>query len=399
MAFLAGETAVAMAVEFLSLPAAWAALLAYAAGQTITAATLCAGDPPAMPTFSALDVAAIISGNASVSSAAFAKLSTVIQIAAWFAFCECTQQVAPTVPPPPTYPPTAPVINPSGFGTITNPPCSTTKQSFHLAALPAGGGMIFTPYLQPKMPATTLPADGSVLTIPSGVTAITVTATLTPAAALTQTINLYMDIQTAGPVETQTVLMTWPVGTNGATTLSGTMQIPTNATGWEFEGIINGPAPAFDISWTFQEWCGGSGTPAPAQQCCPPDPTLSAALASIQSMLNLIYQGLPTAVNSLADSTVHSGLSGSQTVALVQECIAVRIDVDAFPPTQRTSAESPTFYWDVGFVTPIIETYPQRGQRIVYATQLFTVPALTDSIGLNLKPGVTCHMTEIVRGP
>lgn len=399
VAFLSGEAAVAAAVEFLSLPASWIALLAYAAGQTFTVSTLCASDPPAMPTFSALDIAAIITGNASVSPAAFAKLNTLIQIGAWFAFCECTQAVVPTVPPPPTYPPTGAVINPPGFGQLPNPPCATTSYSAHYSATPGGAGPLYTSFLLPKI-AQPVGLDTTYAGIPAGVTAVTVTATVTPSAALSADFLWYIDTTNVTPgSEVRNNLFTFPTGTNAKTTLTATIAVPTTATAWEFETLWGSPTPAMDVSWTFQEFCGGSGAPSTAQSCCPPDPTLAAAVSSILNMLNLIYQGLPTAVNSLADSTVHSGLSGSQTVALVQECVAVRVDVDAFPTTQRTSAESPTFYWDVGFITPIIETYPQRGSRIVYATQLFFVPVLTDSIGVNLKPGVTAHLTEIVRGP
>lgn len=391
--FLSGETLTALVTSTLGLPAVWVSLLSFAAAQSIDLGPFCTGDPPAMPTFSALEIADIINPLGITSAPTLAKVGDLVEIAAWYAFCECVSGSPPTPTPPPTYPPTAPTINPPGF---TTPPNSCWSKTWNSG--PMGGF---------ALPADVFPP---------------------PPVGRTQQRIAYVEAFPGSP----TFQFTWTCNTDGSANETlwgdvaffdtggrslGTIRTPAIApgaapftenivppAGWDrmqaSTAFVSGPTGTNTATVQLTIFCDKSGNGTPVSNCCPPDPSLEARLVRMQQLLELIFQGLPTVPTSYAEATVHAGLIGQGTVTLVDAPIAVKVTITNDNPHLGVSAGTPAFLWDRGYIVPIAAEGPIAGiTRLEYSPQLYILPLLTEQIGWKTGPGVTVSITELVRGP
>ncbi len=169
---------------------------------------------------------------------------------------------------------------------------------------------------------------------------------------------------------------------------------------WFAEWTANGSgSPTNNGTGEIQLYCGGATPFSLSSACCPPDPSIQGLLAQIQAAVNSIYLGLPTKLNSYAESTVHAGLTGSSNFALGAGTIAVRVVITATAPgTVGEQVGDPTRYFDAGVVTFSTAEGNFQSTRIEHTPQLVVVPLLADTFHYTLG-GTTITVTELTAGP
>lgn len=370
------------------------------AGATWDLTQLCNTDPPADPTLTATDLLDITNFvDPTVSIPAVLKARQWFLSWYWYVACQCSATTTPAQPTP---------SNP-GNVTSTNPglptgpavqPCWSVQQLIHTIAdapaahdvsnllLPAGTHQTIT------APFTGGPTSAPVL--PPGVTAIhlhgvgdhAVTAghgynlNFKPfnAAGTALSAGIQMDFIGSGPNPLdQTVNWTLPAGT-------------TAVLSWY---------SSTDIGTIFAEvsfFCAGTSGTQIATPCCPPDPTVDMRLNQMLGLLQAIYVGLPVPLRSLAESTVHSGLTGSGNFATSANAIGCKVSFTV--PTQLgEAAGDPTTIFDAGWLTTSAVEGNYRSRRLEHNPELVLFDPVVDTIHYTLHPGVTATITEIVRGP
>jgi hypothetical protein len=382
----------------------WVDIVVFAAAQTIDWSTLCATDPPSVPTFTATEIAEILTNPIAPTELPWQKLSDLVLIAAWYYGCQCDGLAAPTPPAGPTYPTgapslTSPTIAPSISGhcwdqtntiTVNDALGGNTQVDITAAFLPTGtpvttsGGAF--PLVTHAYPIPTGLSGGihSVTTCvinPNTVTDIRY-VWWTSALAYNGQSPIYTDVS-----NTHTVTVTPPAGTAYYALVSGNSSVGSTPYTVQITGH-------FTFDCTTQP-------PGTIQQpCCPPDSSLSAQLQVIQNLVLAIYQGLPTPITSYADGTAHAGLSGGGTITLAASVLAARVTITTDSAQLGQSAGDPTYLFDRGYVVPIVNSAPVRGEtQVVYNPQLFLLPALTEQIGYYFHPGIVATITELVKGP
>lgn len=176
--------------------------------------------------------------------------------------------------------------------------------------------------------------------------------------------------------------------------------VPSNAAFWAIwtnDNVANSPAV---LSGELKFFCSSQPQGSLNTSCCPPDPSLTALLQQLQSMVEAIYQAVGVPLHSYADGTAHTGLSGGGTVTLSEAAIAVRVNLTTDPASLGQAAGDPTFLYDRGFVVPIVNSAPIRNDvRLVYNPQMYLLPELTEQIGYYFHPGVVATVTELTAGP
>jgi hypothetical protein len=399
IAFLVGEATVALAVETLGLSVAWASLLAYAAGQTISTVPLCAGDPPAMPVFNPGDIAAILTSSAILNPTAFLKLHDLINIAAWYTFCECSTIATPAPPAAPAYPPAAPVVNPPQVPTPTAGPCWDFKTSIIHPTGAAGNLDWSTTFFPGAVETTGMTGNGpmtSALPVPTGANALHLVLTISdPGATVDADFSIGFFDSTKALIAGTGVTISYALGSYNAP-----VAIPATAVYWQVWTSHLTTDPPLFVTAEVSFYCSGVSPTSPLSSCCPPDPALLGQLAQILNVVNSIYSALPPSTSSYGESVVHAGLTGGGVVLLGAGCIAVKVTITGDTSGLPTAPSNPTFLFDRGFIVPIAVEGPIRGQvRLVYSPQLYQLPPLADSIGYQLATGVTISITELTRGP
>ena len=131
--------------------------------------------------------------------------------------------------------------------------------------------------------------------------------------------------------------------------------------------------------------------------CCPPDPLVQNYLTQIDAKLNALLS-LPTAVpkTAWADATAHNGITGTGNFVIQPGVTGIRAAFTTIPPGIRQTAGTPTFFWALGFVTPVNRASPYRSLRTVFANQSMPVPLQTTSIDYTFPPGVVVNLVELV---
>lgn len=404
--FIVGETAVEL-MTLIFKNAAWSSLIAFAAGQTFQLNTFCAADPPAVPVFTAGDILEILSGNIFNDPVPSQKLANLLAIAAWYTFCECATVATPAAPAPPAYPATAPTINPPVAPPLASGGCLDVTQRIKSQDFqygPAGGFVeidISARFFLPRTLTVAAAFTGGPTTayaFPATATSIrTISSGVTGATAAGDG-HVFLNTYSAAGVKLQALTLN-TIPANGGTN-DQTAALSAGAVFgimWADEFVTNTTTLEYTLEVIF------SCTNAPAgtvqQPCCPPDATLLAQLQLIQNQLNSVLSGLPSSAHSFALGTVHAGLSGNGSFALVGAAIAVKVELTTIPGRLGRDAGEEVYYFDAGFIIPIAATYPYAGQPIVYSPQLMALPSLTDSIGYTIPADVVVTVTELLRGP
>jgi|SRR5690348_2340297 len=363
--------------------------------------TFCTTDPPAMPTLTASDYFDALGGNGVAAQiTAVAKFQAAIGNILWPSFCKCDSTSTPAPPSWPTPPSDLPTSNPTQLPIGTQQPCWDHSDNF--TAPLSSTFHDFTSFLVPYSQTVTVTPPGGAETtttaavIPAGVTQYTVKVSVTSPPPPAPGVGFeVLQFNSAGAIAHRDTL--WSGNSGSATE---TFSLVSGATSWEWlanTDPTSGTAGAISAEVSF--YCPGTSPTTPATPCCPPDPTLEGMLAQILAYVQALYSSVPPQLNSYATATVHSGLTGNGTVTLVDNALAVRVDITTDDGGGFIPGD-PTYLIDRGFIVPVINQGPIRSTvRLVYNPQVYILPALTEQVGYSLHVGVTASITELVAGP
>lgn len=398
--YLIGNSLENVVQAALGVSEVWASILVFCAAQSIPWNTFCATDPPAMPTFTVQDIEVITTEPWNLGNPAFGKLVDLVEIGAWYFGCQCNTVITPAAPAYPSYPSGAPdrVLPPGSYSSGT---CLNVQATAQWTNVTGGGFQNVTPDWL-GAPATTVGAASggfpstTVYGIPTGATQQRYLVNASNPSAPSNIGGLYLvEYNSAGSV-LQFVDLVAPT-VNGvqhqAALNASTAYIAFLA---DLNQSLNGSVTTW--SMTYQFLCAASNSQQAA--CCPPDASLLGQLQLIFNMVQGIYESLPTAVNSLAESTVHSNLSGSSQAAVGAETIAIKVEITTDIAGAPTSPGTPTYYFNRGYIVPQNSEGPvEVARRLVYSPQIYFLPHLTNSVGYTLPPGLVVSITELVPGP
>lgn len=382
-AYLVGNSLENIVQEVLGLSEAWASILVFAAAQSIQSSTFCATDPPTLVWPSASDIQYITTHYWDLTASPFQNLYSVIANGIWWTLCQCNTTATPSPPTPPAFPTGAPEVNPPGYGNNFGQPCLDQKGS---TTVNESGGTV-----------QLYPSGVSTVPIQSGSTVLKLslfpTCVSGPCTSAFGTQVRYVD-------STGTPHVVF--GTSGAfgVTNTATVTIPTGATQWDFEQATGSDGSHIKYDWEVIAYCNGTTPTTPNGPCCPPDPSLIGSIEQLRQLMELVLQSLPTPINSYSEGTVHSTLSGNGTITLSGSPIAIKVDITTDSSHLGQSTADPTFLFDRGYIVPIINEGPIRGEtRLTFNPQVYLLPLLTEQIGYSLHPGIVASITELNAGP
>lgn len=401
----------------------------------ITLNSFCAAEPPAIPTFTYSDLINLfVPFFPTDGGSAFSKIGQLGDYLVWLKFCEC-QGVATPAPPSPITPKPFPMPNVPGVQAglcVAMLPSNTKIFAYDTAGSPAA----------PPAGWDTNPAfnDSTWLNAPGWGDALVVDGQLATSIAGTCSVlgtcrEQYIAPWEALPNSTSGFVMRWhpvlPAGfdyrqlcirlaTRGmainvsTADVNANSQFPIgNTLDWQNFGLPNLVAGYNTVAMSFPNSvpagnfvgaaaslsiAGGLGGP-PSSSCCPPDPSVSQALSSIQSALALLTASITTAPRSLSLGTVHPGLSGSGSFALSSPAIGIRVHITTLPPNAGLVVGSPDFYDNLGWLTPVTELGPLQAVKIGYADQCIFLPPTALTCDYTLLGGMVVTFQEINRGP
>lgn len=384
------------------------------ATETFDLTVFCTVDPPADPGLTAADAFDVLNfADPTVSQPAIARLKQWFHSWYWFQVCECASGTTPAAPTPSN---PGPIATSPGLPAGITPPCFSGVVTDTIASsYPNATRHDLTPQL--------LPTDGPAVTTPNGLAGFDgpFPQQMWPIPAGVNSIELRgaavtLDADDVPPLD-------WLAGLNwfdnsgnwlhGITFFQPTAGAPSNVSrfrpgdtvwpvGATYYGIVSQRSghsgAAVDTTVTVSSTVGCAG-PALQSPCCPPDPTVEARLNQLLGLVQSIWASLPVPLTSYAEGTVHDALAGNGSFVLVGAALAIKIEVLTIPSFVGQEDGDPVRLFDVGYVTTITAEAPQATTRLQYASQLVPLPALTESIGYSLSPGVNARITELVRGP
>lgn len=366
--------------------------------------TFCTTDPPAMPTITAGDWAALLTVSDPVAHlAAVSKFEDLFGNVFWPTFCECTSTTTPAPPALPSPPTGLPTVNPTSLPTAPQSGhCWDKVANSTFSLIPSTYTDISSAFINTGTPKA--------VTAPSGYSGANV-AYPTPN-ALNGGYTYSMKAAAVGGYVTNASMIFWD-STGVMTSVTSLYATHDVLISHAESGVSPGgywaiyaaggqtgvPTPT---TITGELWFDCTGSPSGSVQtpCCPPDPSLQALLENLTALVTSIYQSLPTPLSSYASGTVHAGLSGNGTVTLATQALAVRVDITTDAPALGAAAGDPVYLYDRGYIVPVINSAPVRQlTRVAYNPQMFLLPALTEQVGYSFAPGVVATITELTAGP
>ena len=381
------------------------------AGADIVAPTFCATDPPADPGLTATILADAIALPPTLTT--FDSITKVVdwfEHQYWFQICQCNTVTTPAAPTPSN---PGPVNSNPGLPQGSYTPCWNATVNWFLAAYSGTG----------QFPAQDLSANGLPSGVPIGVNFVGAGIGHPPINAV--------------PINPKIRNMTVSVTVNEAISdPSGQIVAGTsswNADGSQFTGgTPTGPGVFFDPgdtspksntvtqmgNTTTPRWwaltvqnkdlVGHTGTLTLSFQCPPgvtygsccssTDPLLEGELQAILQYVQAIYAGLPGQLNSFAEGTVHSGLTGTGSFSIAPTSVAIKVAA-TFPGFIGVDVGTPDFHFDGGFITFATTEGSYTSTPLVFTSQVLTVPPLGFTVQYTLLNGVTATITELTPGP
>lgn len=341
---------------------------------------LCATDPPGFPTFSASDAVALaIADPGEAGHTARQKIVDTITTMAWYVLCECSSTSTPATPSAPAAP-VQPLVH--APAPVTAAACQTQARGPN-AFTSIGAGNPLAP-TQPNFI--------------TGASSSRITVTLQSTGAGPHDAHTQWDFiwrNAANSIIQQDTRTTSAYGS-----FAYDIAVPQTAISVQIQVTCTGAASTTDTaSASIDFYCCGA-TPGSTLSPCPPDAALHDQVELILSLVQGLYASNSPAIASYAEATVHAGLTGGGTITLVDDTLAIRVDITTDNALLRTQAGTPTYLYDRGFIVPIAAEGPIRGvTRLVYNPQVYQLPAPTDSVGYQLGAGIVASITELVRGP
>lgn len=378
--------------------------------RTFDLSSFCTNDPPPDPGIGPADLLALAQPQfLSTWLPAADKFNQWWSHIYWYVACQCSGGVTPT-PAPPSDPgpagrdtglpagPTSPLCwdgyaTRSGVLAFSSPTPPPSAYSILNEALPGTVTQPITPNLD-----TTIPTDVARV-LPGGVID---NLTLRFSGSTQEATHPHVEFAfydasgtRVGPV---TPLIPPAVGPFDISRVVG---VPLGATCWYpfmIAGTVSTSSPTYSATFELTYTCGDVNTPI--VPCCPPDPTLEIKLNQILDILLNLHTSPPGAiVDQWQDGVRHANLSGAGHTALARTAVGVRVEVNSIPPGIDVHPGDPAFYFDMGFLTPLAEGSPLRGQRIVFNPQSFELSPFADSVAWTLPAGVVIDLVELLPLP
>lgn len=370
-----------------NVPTPWAVAFAtLVSGVTYDLSTMCATDPPALPTITGGDMVDLAAGPGSgpIYFAALTKFYDFVKYWAWFKFCRCAAVATPAPAAPPAAPAGLPQLNPPVAPPLPALNCGSlrsTKASSHsfIIPVPLPMAMIGSTGILPTDRPITMKLDAQVL------------ADSTPSGTVQWTVQWFNS--STGLLRTDNA----PAVAAGS---SGTATLPQPATADQVNVThVNGTTGATNTAIsTVTIFCGGQLPTDGASGCCPPDPVATGLLTQILDLVTLMQrQSTPFAYVS---GTAHAGLSSHGQLS-VAGLIGMKVNFTALPARLGLAGDDPEILFDVGWLAigdanGWYEKVRIRTSPLVWLPRQMSAATV---LGYELEPGVTATVTELKREP
>lgn len=353
---------------------AGAALGAAIGSLTYDLVTFCPSGPPAMPTFTSADIAALLSPIPTPArSTAAGKFSDFLGNIFWGQLCDCSGGGTSTIGALSTYPTNGPQqlnVYPKGtpcFDSAVFTDVGVGAGTFTVGGLAVPAGLFPTAYV------------------------VILTSTITSGAGWSENFTAQAK---HGPTVDASVTVNVPAGATVTLTLPFNPTL-SNTTLLTRTGVSG--SGSVSIGKQEQFYCDGS--PALTQTpCCPPDPILNSQVQAILEMVTLMQrQAVPF---GYITSTSHSGLSGAGALS-ISGLIGVKVAVTTLPSSYGLAGTSPPEHFDLGFVTfGCADGFPSS-YRLTRNPQVMMPRScgLYTDLDYDLSPGVVVTVTELLREP
>lgn len=377
--------AVAISDFLLKGSASWAFDLAAALGViSFDLPTFCAQDPPALPNIPTERYLGYFNPlNPQGAAQLREDMTALVGHFFWYASCECVSAPQPS-PPAPMPPPSGIQRDPPALGTPTGTPCASRPSEFGSQTFDGVGNIIWTKVGDWSVApgAQWLQIDQSGSQTDSGTAAYPITHTVS------------VQNSSGATIWHESWIQTGLVAFSGRPTRSFTL--PAGGTQLSLSSHSDtGAGIGFGIDAAFRQYC-SAVPPALNEACCPPDPLLVQLLTQILQTQQTILASFPKPGTPYKDSTVHTNLAGSRTIAIQPTARAIRVDIVSRPDPWPSNTGTPPYLFSIGFITPYAVGTPLRGSRLVYDHQIYTWPTYTDMISFNLEPNVVVNVTELL---
>jgi hypothetical protein len=389
-----------------NIPTIWAVPLAGFLGFiTYDLSTMCSEDPPALPTITSDDALALLNPYEPLPYiAALDKFRQLVQVYAWYEFCECVGATTPAPPTPPSAPSGWPTFDPPSIPRPINTYCWDSSATFYRNELPSftdpnTGHPLYevTSRLLPTIGGSFVevtggPARPSYL-IPPDTVAYTVD--------ITSNADVYGGYQPLFNVKPRDIAGNIVGGTSedaGPLGTTWTRRHVLPSTAQQIYISYHGELGSTNANLTFRIRFECASGATIEQPCCPPDATLEGILQTILANVTLIQrQSVPFAY---IRSTVHTGLSGDGHIT-VQGLIGCLVQLTTTPANVGVELADPLVYWEAGWINWGNADGSSPRQRITASPQL-SLPGAAGQytrIGYSLPVGVVATITELVREP
>jgi len=368
--------------------------------------TYCSTDPPVDPGLTATIVEdALHIPPTTTTFSSQGKVAQWFESRYWYQICQCTSTTTPT--PPALSNPGGAVSNPGLPSKAT--PCWNVTVPFSVPAIGVlpGNNYDLSPVALP-------PGATQLITLNVGPPLSQAQGVMLPAVMLNP--KLTVTVNEAGG--TGSFFVSWKAYlANGTASSNSTAQMSTffgpgfaaGATQTQIRTTTDNTATYFIVYAQATDSVPHTGTVQVSmfcppgvyvnQACCAPDPLIEALLQQVLQYEQAIYAALPVPLNSFAEGTVHSGLTGNGSITFSGVPVAVKVTLTTIPGWVGLEVGSPNFYFDVGWLTFATSEGSYAQQRLDLQEQLLTVPVLSGSAGYTLKNGIVATITELTPGP
>lgn len=154
--------------------------------------------------------------------------------------------------------------------------------------------------------------------------------------------------------------------------------------------VIDGPTvfPGF-----FWDPYGGIGQLVAAFGSAPGGDTFTGADRALLQAINrsVVKPGY-------ADLRLTLGVSGTQNLALMPDTRAVRMTITTLPANPAVDPGNPDYFFNLGFVTPVIGSGDVRSTRFVFQAQVLELPEACHTLRFDLAPGLVIEVMELAVG-
>lgn len=398
-------TSVASALELLGFPELAALMAPAIVAVPILSATFCGTDPPADPGLTATDLTDALNFSVpSLSIPALAKFRQWFLHQYWYQICTCTTTTTPA-PAAPSNPGVSIGINTGLPSNSLTGPCWDVTQVLYVGVgspVSSGAGTNANSIL-PSNPAGYTKFDNPagnipVQVIPPGITLVSWTATidsLPVVAGVGVDMAIFFFDASHNSVAGSLFPGFWS-STSSSLTVTGSGTIPSTAKGWYAVWDNYGDSNPHTVNIELSFTCSGGGTLA--SPCCPPDPSISAALQQILGIVSAIYSIVPIRPSAYVAATAHAGLTGNGSVSLAPTTIAVQVDFTTLPTVHGQVAGTPITILDLGWISPVTAYGAEAGIRLSRQIQTVPLPDAVSAVDYTLPPGAVATITELQSG-